>query len=138
MKLTRSFPRTPESVGAARRFAIEALRGTESEVLDAVELMVSELATNSIRHAKAAFELVVSKVKGQIRVEVTDPADGEPRMRSAGPDDANGRGLQIVNLLSDAWGVEHHVDTGKTVWFTVVAASSPGPRPSGRGDYVPI
>jgi anti-sigma regulatory factor (Ser/Thr protein kinase) len=119
MRRTRTFSRHPESVRAARRFATETLTGLASDVLDAVELMVSELATNSIRHAGTAFEMTVARQRGEIRVEVTDRAGGEPRMRSAGPEDPTGRGLQIVNLLSETWGVEHRPDTGKTVWFTV-------------------
>jgi anti-sigma regulatory factor (Ser/Thr protein kinase) len=138
MKRTRMFSREPESVRAARRFATDALRGTDSEVLDAVELMVSELATNAIRHAKAAFELTVGRAKGEIRVEVTDRTGGQPQMRSAGPEDPTGRGLQIVNLLSEAWGVEHRADTGKTVWFTVMAASPISHHRDLRGEAAPL
>jgi serine/threonine-protein kinase RsbW len=138
MRRTQTFPRQAESVGAARRFAVEALSGIDPDQLDSVELMVSELATNSIRHAHAEFELMVANVDGEIRIEVTDRAGGEPRMRHAGPDDPTGRGLQIVNLLSDAWGVEHRTDTGKTVWFTVVAQLSPGHDARRRGHAAPL
>jgi anti-sigma regulatory factor (Ser/Thr protein kinase) len=119
---TRSFPRRPESVAAARRFVKQALRGTATDVLDAVELMVSELATNCVRHTNTAFDLTVDRAKGLIRVEVTDRASGTPAMRSPGPQDPTGRGLQIVNMLSDSWGVEPRPTTGKTVWFTLAAA----------------
>jgi anti-sigma regulatory factor (Ser/Thr protein kinase) len=125
-------------VGAARRFATEALSGIDPDQLDSVELMVSELATNSIRHAHAAFELMVANIEGEIRIEVTDGADGEPRMRRAGPEDPTGRGLQIVNLLSDAWGVEHRADTGKTVWFTVAEQLPPGHDAHPRGETAPL
>ena len=40
-------------------------------------------------------------------------------MRSPGPEEPTGRGLQIVNMLSERWGVEHASAHGKTVWFTV-------------------
>jgi hypothetical protein len=40
-------------------------------------------------------------------------------MRSPGPDEPTGRGLQIVNLLADEWGVERRVRDGKTVWLTL-------------------
>jgi anti-sigma regulatory factor (Ser/Thr protein kinase) len=118
---TRSFPRRPESVAAARRFVKQALRGTATDVLDAVELMVSELATNCVRHTNTAFDLTVDRAKGLIRVEVTDRAGGTPTVRSPGPQDPTGRGLQIVNMLSDSWGVESRPTTGKTVWFTLAA-----------------
>jgi anti-sigma regulatory factor (Ser/Thr protein kinase) len=138
MRRTQTFPRHAESVGAARRFATEVLSGIDPDQLDSVELMVSELATNSIRHAHAEFELMVANVDGEIRVEVTDRAGGEPRMRRAGPDDPTGRGLQIVNLLSDAWGVEHRADTGKTVWFTVAAQVPPSHDSRRRGETAPL
>ena len=121
MTTTRSFPRRPESVAAARRFVKQALRGTATDVLDAVELMVSELATNCVRHTNTAFDLTVDRAQGLIRVEVTDRAGGTPTMRSPGPQDPTGRGLQIVNMLSDSWGVESRPTTGKTVWFTLAA-----------------
>lgn len=76
MKKTRRFSREPESVGAARRFATQALSGAASEVRDAVELMVSELATNCIRHTNTAFDLTVMCADGEVRVEVTDRAGG--------------------------------------------------------------
>ena len=123
MKQTRQFSREPESVGAARRFATQALSDTPSEVLDAVELMVSELATNCIRYAGTTFAVTVAQSDGEIRVEVTDRAGGTPTMRLSGPDALSGRGLQIVNLLAQAWGVEHRTATSTTVWFTVADLS---------------
>ncbi len=119
MRRSRSFPRDPTSVGAARRFAVQVLGPVSTEVREAVELMVSELATNCIRHTNTAFDLTVSETRGQIRVEVTDRAGGTPTMRSPGPEEPTGRGLQIVNMLSDCWGVEHVSAHGKTVWFTM-------------------
>lgn len=119
MTTKRSFSRKPESVAAARRFATQALAGTAADVLDAVELMVSELATNCIRHTNTAFDLKVERSKSNIRVEVTDRATGTPVMRSPGPDELTGRGLQIVNMLAQAWGVEQRTASGKTVWFTL-------------------
>jgi serine/threonine-protein kinase RsbW len=117
MTRTRSFSREPQSIAAARRFATEALEGIPSETLDAVELMVSELATNSIRHANTAYEVAVTRARQTIRVEVTDDAGGTPAMRSPGPDEPTGRGLRIIEMLSDAWGVEQRKASGKTVWF---------------------
>jgi anti-sigma regulatory factor (Ser/Thr protein kinase) len=124
MMRRQSFSRKPESVAAARRFATQALAGTAADVLEAVELMVSELATNCIRHTNTAFDLKVERSGPNIRVEVTDRAEGQPVMRSPGPDDLTGRGLQIVNMLSQAWGVEERTASGKTVWFTLPAPVS--------------
>jgi anti-sigma regulatory factor (Ser/Thr protein kinase) len=124
MTKARRFQNDPESVPAARRFATDALQGVPAEVLDSVELMVSELATNCVRHASTQFDLTVSRHRGTIRVEVTDRSGGTPTMRSPAPDEPSGRGLQIVNMFSDSWGVDHQKAKGKTVWFTIGAGSS--------------
>jgi len=123
MRNTRTFPHNAQSVPAARRFATSMLRGTSQETLEAVELMVSELATNCIRHTDSGFELSISRQAGGIRVEATDRAGGRPQMRSPAPTDPTGRGLKIVDMLSLDWGVHRHPAAGKTVWFTVADAA---------------
>jgi anti-sigma regulatory factor (Ser/Thr protein kinase) len=119
MKQARQFPRDPTSVRAARRFATQLLADAPADTLDAIELMVSELATNCIRHAGAPFEVTITRDDAQVRVEVTDRAGGTPEMRSPGPEDPTGRGLLIVEMCSDAWGIENHAGPGKSVWFRV-------------------
>ena len=131
MNRARSFPYAPESAAAARRFAIEALADTPADVLEAVELMVSELATNCIRHAHTAFSLALRYASGRLRVEVTDHSSGNPEMRSPGPDDPTGRGLQIVNMLSDDWGVDRTAEARKTVWFTLTIPAMPSTQEAG-------
>jgi anti-sigma regulatory factor (Ser/Thr protein kinase) len=121
MRRTRAFPADRQSVTAARRFATEVLVGTPSDLLESVELMVSELATNCVRHVKTTFELMILRTAQEIRVEVTDHGGGIPAMRSPGPEDPSGRGLRIVDMLSERWGVAHRSIPGKTVWFTLPA-----------------
>lgn len=113
MRRSCDFPLDPLSVGAARRFAVEALGEVSDEVLEAVQLMVSELATNSIRHARTGFELVVDRRPEAVRVEVTDLAGGVPEIQSPGPMDPTGRGLAIVEMFSDSWGVEYATPTNR-------------------------
>jgi serine/threonine-protein kinase RsbW len=120
---TRTFPHEPQSVPAARRFATAVLRGAPTEILEAVELMVSELATNCIRHTNSGFDLTIIRSGGDIRVEATDHAGGTPIMRSPQPTDPSGRGLKIIDMLSAGWGVESGADAGKTVWFTISGAT---------------
>lgn len=127
MTRTQHFPRRPESVAAARRFAIEALAQIDPQARDAVELMVSELATNAVQHARTAFDLTIRYARGEVRVEVTDSSGGRPTMRSPAPDEPSGRGLQIVNMLSHDWGVERGTGSGKTVWFRITPQSVPSP-----------
>jgi serine/threonine-protein kinase RsbW len=135
MKRTRRFPNDPQSVPAARRFADRVLSGVSAETLEAVELMVSELATNCIRHTDSDFDLTIIRGGGDIRVEATDAAGGAPKMRSPKPTDPSGRGLKIVDMLSATWGVERRGGPGKTVWFTIAEAS---PAPAGRAARVAI
>jgi anti-sigma regulatory factor (Ser/Thr protein kinase) len=119
MKETRSFPEQPESVTAARRFATEVLDRVPPEVTATVELLVSELATNCIRHTDSSFDLTIIHSAHEIRVEATDYDSGKPTMRSPKPTDTSGRGLRIVDALAAAWGVELRSAQGKTVWFTI-------------------
>jgi anti-sigma regulatory factor (Ser/Thr protein kinase) len=125
MKVTRSFEHAPASVTAARRFATSTLRDIQAETLESVELMVSELASNCIRHTATGFELTITRSAREIRIEATDVGGGEPRKRSPQPTDPSGRGLQIVDMLSTDWGCQPRPGGGKTVWFTVEAAIAP-------------
>jgi anti-sigma regulatory factor (Ser/Thr protein kinase) len=128
----RTFPAIPQSVHAARRFATDALAGLPAAALEAAELMVSELATNCIRHERMSFYVRVSRSPQGVRVEVTDSGSGVPAMRSPGPNDPSGRGLQIVDMLSDDWGIEPEVPAGKTVWFSLtVKRRDEEPEPAG-------
>lgn len=120
MSETQTFDHSPASVGLARQFARAALHGSPPQVVDTVILMVSELATNCIRHANGPFHLRVITGSGEIRVEATDQGPGEPRVRAPVPTDPSGRGLRIVEMLSTAWGCRRQPNAGKTVWFTVV------------------
>jgi anti-sigma regulatory factor (Ser/Thr protein kinase) len=126
MRTTRTFENVPGSVTAARRFATEALSGVPGETVEVVALLVSELATNCVRHTDRGFELAISRTAREIRVEARDSGAGKPTMRSPGPTDPTGRGLRIVDMLAGAWGVEQRTGQGKTVWFTITAGLAPG------------
>jgi anti-sigma regulatory factor (Ser/Thr protein kinase) len=119
----RSFQCRPQAVTAARHFVRETLRGEGADVIDAAELMTSELTSNCVRHAGTGFEVSV-RTHGageEIRVEVRDSGGGQPRALSPGPEEPSGRGLMIVEAMSESWGVER-ADGGKTVWFTLARA----------------
>ncbi len=124
MKATRRFNHVAESVAAARRFAAEILRDADPEVLSAVRLMVSELATNCIRHTGDHFELTIIATPEEIRVQATDLEAGQPRLRVPKPTDLSGRGLQIIDTLATSWGYEP-LGSGKRVWFTLMVADRP-------------
>ncbi len=118
----RQFPFATTSVSAARRFVVDVLARTaraNAELVDDVGVIVSELATNCIRHARTGFVVTVDEQDEALRVEVTDSGAGVPALLSPGPREPTGRGLQLVQALSDAWGLVPAPRGGKTVWFTV-------------------
>jgi serine/threonine-protein kinase RsbW len=116
----RVFPANASSAKRARTFVAELLSDQEQQVIDAATLMVSELATNAIRHSGSAFRLCVRLTDRQVRIEVTDSGGrGRPTMRRARPTEPSGRGLSIVDRLSSRWGVSEK-GPGTTVWFTLV------------------
>ena len=119
MKLERSFPNRTASIRDARRFVGDALATRHAAESDAVVLMVSELATNSLRHAGTEFTVAVHTAGHVARIEVTDSGPGTPAPRSPSPVEPSGRGLRIVAELSDDWGVRDDAAGTKTVWFTV-------------------
>ena len=117
MTYERTLPPEPSSIRAARRFVTEALvsTGIPAEAVGRAELVVSELATNAVTHAKGAFTVSVDRSGRKVRVEVADAGRGLPRVRRATPDSIDGRGLVIVAALCTQWGVDR--DPGhKTVW----------------------
>jgi anti-sigma regulatory factor (Ser/Thr protein kinase) len=86
-------------------------------------LLVSELATNAVLHARSDFEVTVIRLPQRVRVEVFDQNTRLPSFAVAPRDAHSGRGLMLVQGLSGAWGVESHSDSGKTIWFEVPTPS---------------
>jgi len=119
----RLFANTPASVPGARSFATSVVGEVSRDVAEAIGVMVSELATNSLRHAGSEFRVRVDRDDGLIRVAVSDSGPGQPFLRSQHPREPTGRGLRIVQALADDWGVAPlHDGRGKVVWFTLDVA----------------
>ncbi len=97
--------------------ARDALAAWPRETVETVELIASELATNAVRHARTDFGMTI-ETNGEIRIEVRDSGPGRPTALSPKPSELTGRGLRIVEALSDVWGVTLRPD-GKTVWCTL-------------------
>ncbi|MHB8532114.1 MAG: ATP-binding protein [Solirubrobacteraceae bacterium] len=115
----RRFAGEPTGVTAARRFIREQLAGEDAAIVEAAELMTSELASNCVRHAGSDFEVAI-RCREPVRIEVRDRGGGRPRVLSPGPDEPSGRGLAIVQAMSESWGVIP-APSGKTVWFALAA-----------------
>jgi anti-sigma regulatory factor (Ser/Thr protein kinase) len=130
MRHSQTFENQAASVPAARRFATGRLGHLPPEVTEAVELMVSELATNCVVHADGGFEIAILQTPDNVRVEAIDNGCGEPQLRSPGPTDPHGRGLLIIDMLSATWGVDQR-ERQKVVWFTVRVPSPSTAKPEG-------
>ena len=110
------------AVPAARRAVQELETELDPELLTNVGLLVSELVTNSVRHAEtttpASIELKARVFADRVRVEVRDHGPGfEPQAAGAAPEKPVGLGLYLVDQLSDRWGVTR--DDGTGAWFEI-------------------
>jgi integral membrane sensor domain MASE1/anti-sigma regulatory factor (Ser/Thr protein kinase) len=111
-----------DSIRIARK-AVERLEPELGrELMASVSLLVSELVTNSVRHARtpasASIELRATLFADHLRVEVTDQGTGfEARARAPVPGSRSGWGLYLVDELSDRWGVTRAEGTG--AWFEI-------------------
>ena len=120
MSEQRAFANTPAAVARARRFVALEVADAPAEVVEEIEIMVSELATNCVRHTVTDFTVRVERRAHDILVEVTDSGGGMPTVRRPEPSEPSGRGLRIVQELADSFGVRELRGTpGKTVWFVV-------------------
>lgn len=118
MRLSETFEPDPAAVTVARRFVVSALHGWGLPVGD-VALLVSELATNAVLHARSEFCVTVRADGGCVRVEVSDGNSRVPVLASVPTDAYSGRGLMLLQSLASSWGVDRGSRDGKTVWFEV-------------------
>jgi anti-sigma regulatory factor (Ser/Thr protein kinase) len=113
----------PDSVSRARA-RLDALRGVVREdLLDDVRLLVSEVVTNSVRHARLEpadrVEVRVTAGPSGVRAEIIDPGPGFERpARGPAPGAPSGWGLFLVDRVADHWGVER-TDGHTRVWFEI-------------------
>lgn len=111
------FPAQAHSPLATRRLVTDALRrwGHDDKRLADAQLIVTELATNAIVHARTAFSVHARDHGSGVRISVSDSSHAEPSVGDPAQDDLSGRGLWLVSRLASRWGVELTED-GKTVW----------------------
>jgi len=115
----------------ARRFLLETVCEVHlARVVDEAELLVSEVITNGIVHGAPPVTLRLICEAGQVlRVEVGDSSPQRPQLRHPGEEEMSGRGMEMVDLLSQDWGV-HDRESGKVIWFTLTPpATSRRPSP---------
>jgi len=114
-------PPEPASAGMARRFVASLV--ADDEVAELAVLLVSELASNAVLHARTPFELVVENDGTRLRVEVRDDSSALPTLKDYVAESVTGRGLHMVAASADNWGFEVR-EHGKCVWFELVYGGS--------------
>jgi anti-sigma regulatory factor (Ser/Thr protein kinase) len=101
--------------GAVARLANDL----QPEEAHALRLLVSELVTNSVRHAELSpdqwIELLIDLRPEAIHVSVSDPGGGFARLTPPEHRDTGGWGLFLVQRMADRWGID--ADGRTAVWF---------------------
>lgn len=106
---------------ARRRLrSLLADQAVDGEARDDAGLVISELFTNAVRYSDSDRITCALRVTGNLmRLEVADQGCGltEPQSREPSVDEECGRGLQLVNAMALAWGVQTCPDgKGRLVW----------------------
>ncbi|RCH66358.1 GAF domain-containing protein [Streptomyces sp. SDr-06] len=120
----------PERIAGARRQLRELLHDwADEEQVDSAVLMISEMITNVLVHTDGDA-LLVAEARGplgtrRLRVEVADASDELPHRRRPGEMASSGRGLILMEMLADAWGVDPRGD-GKSIWFELYETGGAG------------
>ncbi|WP_030321397.1 ATP-binding SpoIIE family protein phosphatase [Streptomyces flavochromogenes] len=118
----------PERIASAREQVRQLLHDwRDEEQLDSAVLMVSEMVTNVLVHTDGDALLVAEVACGEkarrLRVEVSDGSDELPHKRHPGEMASSGRGLVLMEMLADAWGVDPRGE-GKAIWFELTEPDS--------------
>lgn len=117
--MTSAVTDLPSDVSSARdaRLFVEACldRWEADGLIDTAELVVSELVTNAVVHARSRCKLALRYSRETLRIEVTDFGEGSPEPQPPSTTRVGGRGLLIVSALAKAWGIDP-APGGKVVW----------------------
>lgn len=121
-----TLPPRSTSPARARRFVADTLAEWQADGGDDAVLVVSELVTNALLHARTPMAVAIAEDGGRtVRLSVTDGSTQALQERHFSVDSGTGRGLRLLTSLAVEWGVEWH-DGGKTVWCRI---------PLGRTSY---
>ena len=115
-----ALPPAPTSPREARLRAARELEGWgDADARHAVVLLISELVTNAVVHARSTvtIDLAVND-DGPVHVKVHDESTVRPTARRHHADRPGGRGMHLLESLAARWGVEES-RTGKSIWFEV-------------------
>jgi two-component sensor histidine kinase len=111
-----SFSPVAASASAARQVASQTLNEWDlNGAEEATLLVVTELTSNGVRHAKTNLTLTLTYDGNRLRVEMSDQNEQLPVPSPASVHTHRGWGLRLINELSSDWGTIINPD-GKTVW----------------------
>jgi anti-sigma regulatory factor (Ser/Thr protein kinase) len=111
------------SVKAGRDLVRRVLAGLDRGCVETAALLTDELVANAVVHGRPPFVLAVHRGDHAVDVVVTDAGPGLPHIRPVTHLAESGRGLVIVDVLSDQWGVDE-LPGGKRVWFRIEAGGT--------------
>lgn len=126
-----TLPSDPASVSAARRYAARVVSDwglpVETDAVDTVRLIVSELATNAVQHTFGQSPTFTVDLRlerdEELRIGVTDSHPRWPQRLPAAVRQDNGRGMVIIRSLTAEYGGQLSVtptpEGGKTVWIAL-------------------
>lgn len=115
-----ALPIAPISAATARAYTREALAHWQlADLTDDIVLIVDELVTNAVRHASRPITLSLDLRDETVHVEVIDDSPAMPNAKSLSRTRMSGRGLAIIDAISDDWGTHRLSAGGKSVWADV-------------------
>jgi anti-sigma regulatory factor (Ser/Thr protein kinase) len=109
------------AVGVARAWVSDVLADWPPEGVETARLLVSELVTNAVLHARTPIALSYRAEGSRARFDVCDQLRAGPTPKRYAADSPTGRGMRLVASLAEEWGVERGRSEhgGKAVWFIV-------------------
>ena len=124
-ELRKAFPASAQTPRAARQAVALVAGDIPSQALETARLLTSELVTNSVKFGPPAPAIVgvfIEVARERIRIEISDEAEGRPRLRS--PSDEGGYGLTLVDTLASQWGTE--LEGGRNLTWFELRLPAPG------------
>ena len=131
--VTLDLPPEARSATRARQITRQHLAAScPQEAIDIASLLVTELVTNAVLHARTAIVLVVDVSPGRVLLRVGDRSNAKPVRRDHGTDASTGRGIALVDQLASSWGVDRS-GRGKEVWCQIDFPVDAGANTDGNG-----
>jgi anti-sigma regulatory factor (Ser/Thr protein kinase) len=113
-----TLPSSERAVAAARHWVADVLVDALPATSDLAQMLTSELVANAVVHGDGDELRVRLVAHDDLLIEIWDSSHLAPHVRPHALASMSGRGLQIVDALSNEWGYRE-LDDGKWVWFRI-------------------